>query len=283
MTKKERTIIAILGIIVVCVFGLLALLILNSFVVPSQTATTTKSQELVTVLPSQTTTTTKSEELIKAEQLLPVNTPHRDIVLDEVRQGHLPALDIEIYQYMQDRWTYYEKLDGKYISSRHDPLVSRDAQTRYNLSKEEIDRRYYSVAKLLAGIRPQEPTKLDVTAIPVVITIDRVELSAKKELLVTATNSTNLDRALPTINMTFNLYSGGVKVSSQVVWAEKFWKGTSVFRSFPISANFDSVECIAYMNVDEMKSYNLKSTVQASNDRGESVIPIYIMPRTRIK
>jgi hypothetical protein len=154
MTKKEWAIIGILGVMVVCVFALLALVVLNSFVVPSQTAPTTKSQELITVVPSQTAPTTKSQELIRAEQLLPANTPHRDIVLDEVRKGYLPALDIELYLYMQERWDYYEKLDGKYIISKHDPLVSRDAQNRYNLSKEEIDRRYDKVAKLLAGIRP---------------------------------------------------------------------------------------------------------------------------------
>jgi len=266
MTKKQWTIIGVLGVFVVCVFASLILLVLNL---------------LWTKPPAPTSA--KSQEVVKAEQLLPANTPNRGLLLSEVEKGYLSALDIEVYLYMQERFAYHEKIDGKYIISKHEPLVLEETQRHFNMSEGEVDRRYSSVAWLMAGVKPKEEIQLDEKSIPVIISVDKVELSAKNELLVTATNSTNLDQALPTINMRFNLYSGNTKVTYQIVWAENFKKGTSTFKSLPISAKFDSVDCTAYINIDNMKSYNLKSIVQVSNDRGETVIPIYIMPKTRVK
>jgi hypothetical protein len=83
--------------------------------------------------------------------------------------------------------------------------------------------------------------------------------------------------------MSFDLYNGDKNIGYQVVWAEGFKKGSSTFKSLPISDIFDSVGCKAYINIDDMKSKNLKSTIQVANDKGETIIPVYKMPITKVK
>lgn len=225
----------------------------------------------------------KSKEVIRAEELLSVGFPHRDLILDEVESGYISARDIELYLYMEERFEYYIKIDGEYIISKHDDLVIKEAAEKFNLSEEEVNIIHYNVGNLMVGIKPKDEIKLDDDSIPVVLSIDKVELSEQKELIVTVTNSTNYDGELPMINMTFNLYKGDENVSFQVVWAENFKKGTSSFKSLPISEEFDSFDCVAYMNIDNMKSLNLKSSIQSANDKGETVIPVYIMSKTDLE
>ncbi len=210
------------------------------------------------------------------------NMPYKDLLLKEVEKEYISKADIELYLYMQSRFEYYEKEDGKYIISKHDPLVIQEAQEKFKFSKEEVDRKHYIVGNLMVGIEPKEEIELHDKAITVKITIDKVGISAQKELVVTVTNLTNIDKALPTINMSFELYNDDKKVSFQTVWAEDFKVGTMVFRSLPVSEVFDSVECTAYIDIENMKIYNLKSSVQVSNNKGETVIPVYILPRKKI-
>jgi len=106
-------------------------------------------------------------------------------------------------------------------------------------------------------------------------------------LEVTVENKTEKQIVLPTINLNCCLYKGDTQVGYScgiTIWAEGLgYKETKTFESAPLDNEFDMVKIIAYMNIDKIKNAGLRSSIQDSNDPGETVIPIYKSEKLRIQ
>ncbi len=67
--------------------------------------------------------------------------------------GTLNQRDVEMYDYMQARWKFYESRDGFYSQETHDEMVLQDAARRYGISVNEADQRYMKVAMIKSGAK----------------------------------------------------------------------------------------------------------------------------------
>lgn len=214
------------------------------------------------------------EDMEKAKELIPPGTKHEQLVLDEVSKGYITPKEIEIYLFMKNRFENYIEKDGKYDIDKHDPLVYKDAEAAFGLPMEKTSDIYWRADNVFGGRKPKESILLDSKNIPVEISVDRIELTPKKELEVTVSNQTKITGTLPNINLTFDLYKNGKKVGFEIVWLEELGTGKKMYTSLPIRHDFDTVEGRLYMNVDEMKKRGLRSNIEIGNKRGDPVVQL---------
>lgn len=59
--------------------------------------------------------------------------PSRDINKDPT----ISTDEMAIYRYMESRWDYYEKRDGRYIIELHDPLVLEETARKFGITKQQ--------------------------------------------------------------------------------------------------------------------------------------------------
>jgi len=212
---------------------------------------------------------------VQDDKTIPVNIPKKENISEK---------DQQIYDYLQSRWDFYEQRDRAYIPEEHDDLVLSEAAKKFGFTKDEIFKIFDKVEKIRLGIKPKEKIFLDVENIPVDIIIKKIKLLSDNVLQVTVENRTEKSIILPTINLTFDLYQETINVGHRIVWVKNLgYSETKTYTSSSVGYDFDTVQATGYMNIDEMKAVGLKSNIQASNDPGETVIPILRFKKLTIK
>lgn len=69
------------------------------------------------------------------------------------------AKELEVYEFCEQRWDYYEKRDNGYYPSKHDKLVFNEASEKFQLSVKEVERAFNKIAKLKADMEIGNMTK----------------------------------------------------------------------------------------------------------------------------
>lgn len=59
--------------------------------------------------------------------------------------------DLEVYNYCEKRWDYYEERDGGYYPSKHDNLVFLDAKEKFNITENEVRNSFNKISKVRAN------------------------------------------------------------------------------------------------------------------------------------
>jgi len=196
------------------------------------------------------------------------------------RKEDISTRNQQIYDYLQSRWDFYEKRNGIYIPEEHDDIVLSETANKFDITKDEVFKIFDKIEKIRLGIKPKEKISLDVENISVNIIIQKINLLPNNILEITIENKTKKPITLPIINLTFDLYQGTTNVGHQIVWIENLgYMEIKTYKSLSIRHNFDTIQATGYMNIDKMKAMKLKSIIQASNDPGETVIPIFRFPR----
>jgi hypothetical protein len=224
--------------------------------------------------PAIATPVATEEDMKKAKELIPPGTKYEQLVLDEVSKGYITPKEIEVYLFMQNRFENYIEKDGEYDIEKHDPLVYKDAESAFGLPKEKTSDIYWRVDNIFGGREPKESIFLDTENIPVEISVDKIELTPKMELEVTVSNQTKITGTLPMINLTFDLYKNGKKVGFQIVWLEELGTYKKMYTSPEIHYDFDTVEGVLSMNVDDMKENGLRSNIESGNKRGDQTVKL---------
>ena len=60
--------------------------------------------------------------------------------------------DEQVWQYCQDRWAYYDKLDGQYSADKYDTEVFNDASSNFNITASEAQSTWDKVDKVKKGV-----------------------------------------------------------------------------------------------------------------------------------
>lgn len=180
----------------------------------------------------------------------------------------------KLWSYLQKRWNYYEKRDGNYLPV-HDKIVIGEAAKKFDISTDEVFQIFTEVEYKRLGIKRKKSLPLRDQNIPVSISILDVFKNSNGRLCITVKNNTNWRQTLPTINLTCD--------GNSVIWAEDLGYGqTKTFCSL-WSTYQDYIKIIAYINIDEMRSKQLRSSVQKANDPGETVIPVLKEKKYKIR
>lgn len=180
----------------------------------------------------------------------------------------------DVWHFLQDRWDYYESRDGDYLPE-HDSVVLLEGATAFGLSVEDIFRVFSEIEAKRIGLKPKRSISLSDQNTPVKISIQDVFIRNSGILCVTVRNETKWNGVLPTINLTCNTH--------KVIWVEELGYGDTETNCSMWSIYQDYVDIVAYINIDEMRNNNLKSSVQESNDIGWVVIPILKEKRYKIR
>lgn len=69
--------------------------------------------------------------------------------------------ELEIYNYCEERWDYYEKRDGGYYPSKHDNTVLNEAANKFNITSKEAERAYSKISsekanKMVKGLSKKQ-------------------------------------------------------------------------------------------------------------------------------
>jgi hypothetical protein len=72
--------------------------------------------------------------------------------------------DLVIYNYCEERWAYYKKLDGGYFPSKHDYKVFEDTVRKFDITVNKAEHAFNRIAKIKAdkevkGMTKQEMVK----------------------------------------------------------------------------------------------------------------------------
>lgn len=204
-----------------------------------------------------------------------------------VAEGRLTQRDLDIFEFVNDRSGYYEKLDGKV---EHDDIVFSEASQKFHMSREELDKIWWKVAAEITKPKDSEKiVNLNNSNVPIEIKItnaqilpdDRGNEDYSKKVEITVQNNTKREMSLPTMNISGVFYRGDKLVGHEsgivIAWAENLGHAEKkTYESAPLPDwGADSIEITAYININEMKNGGWKSLVQAKNDPGETVIPVY--------
>lgn len=219
--------------------------------------------------------------------VMPSEEKQRKTLSDAVSKGEISFRDLEIFNYFQSRWDFYESRDGEYIAETHDNIVLSETAKKFGISKDKAHIVFSKVNKIKLGLEPKERVVLDTRNVHVDVSIKDIRLLSRNVLGVTVENRTKKQVILPTINLSCLLYKGDAQVGYScgiTIWAKNLgYSETKTYESAPLSFDFDAVQITGYINIDKMKASGLKSKIQASNDPGETVIPIIRVENRKVK
>ena len=83
--------------------------------------------------------------------VLPSASQQEEALSKASERGKVSARDREIHAYLQNRWDFYERRDGRYIQEQHDPLVVSEGASRFSLTNAEITRIFRKVEQIRWG------------------------------------------------------------------------------------------------------------------------------------
>ena len=68
---------------------------------------------------------------------------------------------MDIYNYLQARWDYYERRDGEYISPEHDRLAFSDACKKFGITEKTVHSIFVKCDRKKLGQRPLSESELE--------------------------------------------------------------------------------------------------------------------------
>lgn len=88
--------------------------------------------------------------------VMPSDSEQSDSLNEATQNGDISAADLEIYNFMQARWDYYEERDGEYEIGLHDALVSEEAGEKFGVTADEAIEIFKKVEGTRLGLDEEE-------------------------------------------------------------------------------------------------------------------------------
>lgn len=89
--------------------------------------------------------------IVAMASVMPSEEKQRKALANAVSKGRASLRELEIYNYLQSRWNFYEARDGKYISEKHDDVVVLETAKKFGLSSTEVLKVFNKVDKIKLG------------------------------------------------------------------------------------------------------------------------------------
>ena len=83
--------------------------------------------------------------------VMPSEHKQRKALSDAISKGEITLQELEIFNYLQSRWDFYESRDANYIPERHDSIVLSEGAQRFGLSEDDMHEVFNKVDRIRYG------------------------------------------------------------------------------------------------------------------------------------
>lgn len=83
--------------------------------------------------------------------VMPSEQKQRKALSDAILKGEITLQELEIFNYLQSRWDFYESRDTNYIPERHDSIVFSDGAQKFNLSEDDVRKVFNRIERIRYG------------------------------------------------------------------------------------------------------------------------------------